>query len=327
MDAFLDRFLSGLPLDAGGGVVQQALASFYAFTLVLVRMSGLMLIGPLFGQPVIPPRARVLLAVLLALLVTPTLPRQAERGFERLDTNADGFITRNEIPPPLEERWGRLIERTGREALSLEEWAGSVSVPRTPIAYAAAAAGELALGLVLGLGVFTVLSGFQLAGELIDQQTGIALGEIVNPALDTSASLSGQLLYLLAVVAFLTMRPLGGHLVLVSALVETFQTLPVGEAWVSLPAIELLRDLVHQSLVLAVQVAAPVLAAMSLVALTMGFLGHTVPQINVLVIGFPVRAMVNLLVLGLTLSGAARTAVDLVPLAIDRLRSALSGLP
>ena len=62
---------------------------------------------------------------------------------------------------------------------------------------------------------------------------------------------------------------------------------------------------------------------MSLVALTMGFLGHTVPQVNVLVIGFPVRAMVSLLVLSATFSGASRAVVDIVPGVIDQLRHVL----
>jgi flagellar biosynthetic protein FliR len=264
--------LSGRPL------VEAATVRFYAFTLVLVRVSGLMIIGPVFGQPVVPANIRVLLSVALSVLVAPTLPAQA-------------------LP----------------------------AVPATVLEYALVALGELAVGLVLGLGVFTVLSAFQLAGELIDQQTGTLFGEVVNPGLDTSGSTTGQMLYLLAVAAFLTMTPLGGHLLMVSGLVETFQTLPVGEAWVSTPAIELLRDLVHQSLVLGIQVAAPLLAVMSLVALTMGFLGHTVPQINVLVVGFPVRALVSLAILGLTLSGAARAVVDVVPAVIDRLTAALAG--
>jgi len=82
---------------------------------------------------------------------------------------------------------------------------------------------------------------------------------------------------------------------------------------------------VHQSLVLGVQVAAPLLAAMSLVALTMGFLGHSIPQINVLVIGFPIRVVVSLCVLAMSLSGAARALVDAVPTAIDALYHALAG--
>ncbi|HUG93444.1 MAG TPA: flagellar biosynthetic protein FliR [Planctomycetaceae bacterium] len=279
MPPLFDGFdLAGLSELAGRPLVEAAMLRFYALTLVLVRMSGLMLIGPVFGQPVVPANVRVFLAVALSVLVAPTLPDQ-------------------EFP----------------------------ALPGSVLEYAHVAAGELAIGLVLGLGVFIVLSGFLLAGELIDQQSGTLLGEVFNPGLDTSGSTTGQLLYLLAVTAFLTMTPVGGHLLMVSGLVETFQTLPVGQAWIATPAIELLRDLVHQSLVLGVQVAAPLLAAMSLVALTMGFLGHTVPQINVLVVGFPVRALVSLLVLAVTVSGAARAVVDLLPVVIDRLTAALGG--
>ncbi|MEX0703461.1 MAG: flagellar biosynthetic protein FliR [Planctomycetales bacterium] len=304
-----------------------AMAQFHAFTLVLVRMSGLMTIGPLFGQSIVPANARVLLVLAMSLLITPTLASQTSAGFRKLDVNGDGLLTRNEVPEPLLDRYDRAFARTGRpidDGLAAHEFFRRLAVPRTIVEYAWIAIGEFALGLVLGLGVFTVLSGLQLAGEMIDQQTGIGLAEVFNPGLDTNTSITGQFLYLFGVTVFLLMEPFGGHLLMVSALVETFQTLPAGEAFVSVAAIDLLRDLVHQSLVIAVQVAAPALAAMSLVALTTGFLGHTVPQINVLVIGFPVRAMVNLGVLALSLSGAARIVVDAIPTAIDALREALA---
>jgi flagellar biosynthesis protein FliR len=106
---------------------------------------------------------------------------------------------------------------------------------------------------------------------------------------------------------------------------ETFRSIPLGQAFVTTQAIDLLRDLVHQSIVLGLQIAAPLLAAMSLVALTMGFLGHSVPQINVLVVGFPIRASTSLLVLVASVSGIARHVSDVVPQVIDSLRQALAG--
>jgi flagellar biosynthetic protein FliR len=63
---------------------------------------------------------------------------------------------------------------------------------------------------------------------------------------------------------------------------------------------------------------------MSLVALTMGFLGHTVPQMNVLVLGFAVRATLNLLILALSLSGAARLVVEAVPRTIEHMQRLLT---
>jgi flagellar biosynthesis protein FliR len=51
----------------------------------------------------------------------------------------------------------------------------------------------------------------------------------------------------------------------------------------------------------------------------MGFLSHTVPQINVLNLGFPIRALINIFLLSLSLSGAAYLLMELIPAAIERL--------
>jgi flagellar biosynthetic protein FliR len=309
-----------------------AMKNFYAFTLVLVRMAGLMTIGPLFGQRLVPANVRVLLVFAMAVVITPTLALQTERGFQRLDANRDGRLTRNEIPEQLQLRFDRLLQRAGKAAndsLTEPEYRHSpmeLEVPPSLADYAWIAVGEFALGLVLGLGVLIVLSGLQLAGEMVDQQTGLALGEISNPALGTNSSITGQFLFLFGTTLLLVMEPVNGHLLLVGSLVETFQTLPVGEAALTTSTVDLLSTLVHQSLVLGIRVAAPLLAVMSLVALTLGFLSHTVPQLNILVIGFPVRASVSLIILALMLSATAGAVVDVVPETIDAMRRNLTGL-
>ena len=311
----------------------QLLTGFYTFTLVLLRMAGLMTIGPLFGQSLVPVNVRILLVVTLSILITPALRGQARIGFQRLDADQNGRLTRDEFPEQFHDRFDRLLRAAGKNTdptaegfLTIDEFHQTPQIPSTVIDYAWVGVAEFALGLVLGLGVLTILSGLQLAGQLIDQQTGISLGEIANPGLDMNGSVTGTMLFLLGVTLLLVIKPIGGHLMMVSSLVETFQTLPVGEAVVSASSVELLRDLVHESLVLGVQVAAPMLAVMSLVALTMGFLGHTVPQINVLVVGFPIRVLLSLGILTFSLSGAGRMVVDTIPDVIDRLGSVLSGI-
>ncbi len=330
----IEPFLNRVFVDPLAGVTLQHLLGlatqhFYAFLLVLVRVSGLMTIGPLFGQSIVPANVRIFLVLTISLILTPMLNQQAKVGFDRLDANQNELLSRDEIPEHLLERFDSLVVTAGKlpgASLQKHEFSYPIDVPKTVLDFAWVGVGEFGIGLALGLGVLTILSGLQLTGELIDQQTGIALGGVFNPGLDAETSVSGQLLYLLGIVVMLCMEPIGGHIMMVSALVETFQTLPAGEGFLSVSTFEFLRDLVHMSLVLAVQVAAPLLAMMSLVALTMGFLGHTVPQINVLVVGFPVRAMVNLVVLAITLSGAARHVVNIVPYTIDSLRASLAGV-
>ena len=312
-------------LDTAGFLINWAVTQYYGFSLVLTRMSGLMIVGPLFGQPVVPMNVRILLVVVLSLLVTPMLSMQSQRRFAELDVDRNGRLSDEEIPLQVAARFA-VSGSDSNLNITYADYNPTPQMPSSLLNYAWIAAGELLLGLMLGLGVYIFMSSLQLAGELIDQQSGLSLSNVVNPAMDVSASNSGQFLFLLGTIIFLVMAPANGHLMMLSALMETFQTLPIGAAFVSTSAIEYFSRLVHQSLVLAVQIAAPVLATMSLIALTMGFLGRTVPQINVLVVGFAVRVMAQMLLLTLILSGMARHIIDTIPVILQTMHSLLTGL-
>ncbi len=303
-----------------------ALSQFYAFTLVLVRMSGLMVIGPIFGQASVPINVRVLLAIAFALILTPLQTERQLHGFDRLDVDENGQLTADEIPPGLLPRFDRQRTEAGLPddaPLGRSDVRTRLLVPDSLWDYLRIAAGELVLGLLLGTGVMTVLSGLQIAGQLIDQQSGLGLGEIFNPDLGGSVSLTGQTLFWLGTAVFLLLSPLGGHLLMVRILAETFDTMPVGEAVLSSTAGDLLLLLVQQSLLLGLRVAAPIMVMMSLIDLTLGFLNHSVPQINIQAVGFGLRALAGTLILSVTLTGIGELAVAPAVDVLEMLRDSL----
>ena len=71
--------------DQAQRLLLRALAQFYVFTLVFIRLSGLMTVGPIFGQSMVPTNIRVLLILAMALLVTPTIHDHGQIIFHRLD--------------------------------------------------------------------------------------------------------------------------------------------------------------------------------------------------------------------------------------------------
>src|SRR5258708_2174690 len=221
----------------------------------------MVVIGPVFGHPQIPVQVRVFLVLAMSLVVTPALLGADQRKtFQLLDRNHDARLTVDEAPRSLEFQIEQLLRHAGKsdaEGLTADEFRLPWPVPATLLEYAWLALFEFAVGIALGLGVMTIVSGLQMAGSLIDAQIGVSLGSVFNPEFETDASLSGELLHQLGLVIFLIVR---GHHLMVSALIDTVQTLPVGYAWISPPAIQLLTDLVHHSLVLAVQTSAPGLA-------------------------------------------------------------------
>ena len=104
------------------------------------------------------------------------------------------------------------------------------------------------------------------------------------------------------------------------------QAAEVGSISADLGMLSLIVGLLAAAFELALRVAAPLLALIFLQTVAMGFIAKTVPQINILVVGFAIRALISLMILALILSGAARTVVDLVPIVIDELRHSLTSV-
>lgn len=287
-------------------LLTEATFQFQIFLLVLVRLSGLALTGPIFGAPAVPTNIRVLLIFVLALLVTPSIGHQAVQGFSLRDGNQDQRLTSDEIPPALAERFLAESSNTPASAelstpddrvMTAAEYSALPTPPENLGQLVLVLLGELVIGLFLGLGVQMVLAGLQMAGQIIDQQGGFGLGEVFNPDMQMNASQSGQLLFWLGTVIFLVLEPLGGHLVMLKSMVESFQSIPVGRAFWEPGTVELLNNLMQASFSLAIRFAAPIMLVMCLVDAAIGFLSHTVPQINIQAVGFSLKAMVSLLLL------------------------------
>lgn len=306
--------------------VDWAVSNFYLLSLVLVRLSGLMTTGPVLGQSIVPFRARLILILALTTVISPLMINGSTRQFVRKDKDRDGYLTFDEVPDHMKGRWQRLavdFENSATEGIPVSSFRVRATVPKQYSELGLVVASEFALGMVLGLGALIVLSGLQLGGQIIDQQLGLEFGSIINPELGGAASITSNAFFLIGGLAVLLLEPIGGHMQLLLTVVESFEALPVGHVALPETLPLLFSELVHKSLLLGVQVSAPVLAAMSLVSVCMGYLGHSVPQFNQLVVGFPLRAAVGLMVLMVTLSGLPRVLIDAVPEAIWQVQAAV----
>lgn len=161
---------------------------------------------------------------------------------------------------------------------------------------------EFALGLSLAFGAAVIVAGARMAGGLIDQQLGLSLGGMFDSEFGPQGGAAGPILPRLAWTAFLAA---GGHLVFVTALLDSFQAVPPGSAFAAAPPLEWISGLVQQSFELALRVAAPVLAVTGVAGLASGYLAQAVPQVSGLVSGLPIRALAGLVALTLTLTAVA----------------------
>ncbi|MEM9353821.1 MAG: flagellar biosynthetic protein FliR [Planctomycetota bacterium] len=150
---------------------------------------------------------------------------------------------------------------------------------------------ETLLGLLLGFGVALLLSGIQLAGQAISLMGGVALADVFDPATNSNSTIYSQLLYFLTIAMF---GILGGHRLVMGALLDTFSWLPPGRATLGESYVDALVTLLTHSFLLGIRAAAPTLTALLLATVVLGLVGRTLPQINILAVGFSVNQVMML---------------------------------
>lgn len=157
---------------------------------------------------------------------------------------------------------------------------------------------ELLIGFSLGLIAGLPLIALQMAGYIMGYQMGLALAEAYNPELDTNAGVLGQIMFLLGIMMFIA---IGGLDLLFLAIANSFERVPPGAFGATDVPLEVVVGLVSSGFEFALRVAAPVTGIIVLMLVAMGFIMKTMPQVNVLSIGFAAKILSGLLMLTATL--------------------------
>ena len=175
-------------------------------------------------------------------------------------------------------------------------------VPATPTELVLAMAGELLLGVLMGLVVRMCFLGLQLGAQVVAQEAGLAFGRVADPTTGDDQSIFSSLYLQLGAVVFLIV---GGHRVLVAVALDTFDAIPLlGDTGTFARGVGLLFDALTLGGEIAVRLAAPVILTLFLVTAAMGFVSRTVPQLNILTVGFSVKGLVGFVLMAISLPAA-----------------------
>ncbi|MEC0373035.1 flagellar biosynthetic protein FliR [Paenibacillus chibensis] len=157
---------------------------------------------------------------------------------------------------------------------------------------------EILIGLLLGFVAYLLFMVIQTAGAFMDIQIGFGIANVIDPMTGTSSPVLGNFKYMFAVLLFLTMN---GHHYLLDGIIRSYDWVPLSnDFFIKLyngSISEFLVKTFGQSFVLAFQMSAPIVTALFLTDLGLGFLARTAPQFNVFVIGMPLKVIVGLAVL------------------------------
>jgi flagellar biosynthetic protein FliR len=171
-------------------------------------------------------------------------------------------------------------------------------LPDDNVIYAALLIKELMVGFAMSFVIGVIFLAAQIAGSLIDTMVGYSMTSVLDPTTHQQSSILSQLYYLLAVINFIV---LGGLEVMLGGLIKSFQLLPLtAEPRIDLISIHVMSA-IGEMLIIGVQIAAPVLIAASITDIALGLVVRAMPQANIFAVGMPVKIIVGLVVVLLTL--------------------------
>lgn len=195
-----------------------------------------------------------------------------------------------------------------------------VTPPITLAGYIPAIGVELFIGFLLGSGIALLFSGVQLAGQIVGQMSGMTFADLYSPGFDANVPLVSQFLYMIALAIFLLA---GGHRLVMGGFLETFQSIPPGSMSVPTSLADCVVTLLVQSFSLGIRVAAPATAALLLASLVLGIISRTLPQLNVMALGFGVNAITTFGILSASLAGMAWLFEDQIEPTLTTMMTAL----
>ncbi|XPV77293.1 MAG: flagellar biosynthetic protein FliR [Desulfovibrio sp.] len=150
--------------------------------------------------------------------------------------------------------------------------------------------GEAFLGLTLSIAINVLFAAIQTGGHLMGFQMGFAMVNVVDPVTGVNEGVTAHFLYMTTMLTFLA---LNGHLYLISGVAQSFEMVPPGQLFISPALVHNVFDLTAEMFVLAIRIASPLMVAILLVDLSLALISRAAPQMNVLLLGFPIKILVG----------------------------------
>lgn len=223
---------------------------FKSFVLILIRISVVLFMLPIFGSRLVPNLVKAGLALMISIVLMPVVQ-----------------------PDP------RLFPEGLFSALNL-------------------IVSELIFGLTIGLSIRLFFAAVQLGAHLVGFQMGFGMARVLDPESGTQGTMLVQIGNWVAILIFLL---LNGHHILLKTLTESFSIIEVGSLGFREGLFHKILEISGDMFAMAIRIGAPAIAALLFTSAAFGILAKIVPQMNILIVAFPVKIVVGLFFFGISL--------------------------
>jgi flagellar biosynthetic protein FliR len=152
-------------------------------------------------------------------------------------------------------------------------------------------ASEMLVGFAIGLGAALIIGAAELAGEYMSLQIGLSGAALLDPMTNQQSSVLSTFLQLFAVTLLLSAR---GHLVMIDALADSTQRLPLGGVTIAADGLLDMAGLGGALFTFGLRFASPIIAVVLVANVALAVLSRAAPQLNILQLAFPIQILVGL---------------------------------
>lgn len=157
---------------------------------------------------------------------------------------------------------------------------------------------ELMVGIIIGFISYVFMSAFYVLGQIVDMNIGFGMANVVDPQNKVQVPLMGNFYYILS---FLFMLLINGHHKVISALIDSYNYIPIGKLIYNDNVIEMIVNALVKSFEIGFKLSLPVVAIIFLTDIVLGIMAKAIPQMNVFVIGMPLKVFIGLAIIMITI--------------------------
>lgn len=157
---------------------------------------------------------------------------------------------------------------------------------------------EFIVGLTIGYVAYLIFTAIYVAGQLIDMQIGFGMVNVLDPMSNIQVPVTANFYFIMSMLVFLTVN---GHHLLIKGLFDSYDFIPIGDVVFGENLINDIIRVFGSVFIIGFKIAAPVTAAILISDVALGIISRTVPQLNVFIVGMPLKIALGIIVMLLTI--------------------------
>jgi len=173
---------------------------------------------------------------------------------------------------------------------------------------------QVGIGLTIGFVVRLVFASFELAGEVVGFQMGLNFASFFDPTFNTQTSAAARFFGYMASLLFVVVN---GHLMVLMAVIRSFEMFPVNQNFLEALSLMKLYSLGGELFASGFWIALPIMGMLMFANLALGIVSRVAPQMNIYAVGFPITLAVGLIGMTATLPMLDRPFMALMERAIN----------